>query len=203
MGSASAGMTMVLLRPHTPLTRARYAGIWGVEDRYSNWSHWQTPQEERHHHHLNAFHCSRATGVEHCLNLRRCLRTIGTAHPLVQHGNVDDSVYVFPPAFQRNSKPPGIRTRQMSTICATASQPPAETSFSPSLHERIQRSHFSGTQNALTAPAHVTMQHSFQKRKPSRCMALCFARPSRDARNSPSGVSFAGERDPDTPERTI
>ena len=40
---------------------------------------------------------------------------IGKARPLVQHGNVDDSVYVFHPAFQRNSKPPEIETWKMST----------------------------------------------------------------------------------------
>ena len=58
---------------------------------------------------------------------------------------------------------------------------------------------FSGTPSALAAPAHVTMQHPSQKRRPSRCIVLCFARPSRDARNSPSCVSFV-DRDPDTPE---
>ena len=92
---------------------------------------------------------------------------------------------------------------------ALASHLPAETSFSPSLHERsrnapsshgVVAAQFSGTQSALAAPAHVTMQHPSQKRKPSRCIVLCFARPSRDARNSPSSVSYAEDRDPDTPE---
>ena len=77
-------------------------------------------------------------------------------------------------AFPRNSKPPGIQTRQMSTTCAGVATTSGDVilNFAP---------------------------HPSQKRRPSRCIALCFARPSRDARNSPSSVSYA-DRDPDTPE---
>ena len=84
----------------------------------ANWLPWRTPHDKRRHHHLNAFHCSHVTDEKDWLNPRRPFRTIGKARPIVQHGNVDDSVYVFPPAFQRISQPPGIQTRQMSTICA-------------------------------------------------------------------------------------
>ena len=90
---------------------------------------------------------------------------------------------------------------------ALASKPPEKSrsmrevaTFLPAMGSLLRS--FSGTQSAPAAPAHVTMQHLSQKRKPSRCIVLCFARHSRDARNSPSSVTYAEDRDADNPKPT-
>ena len=147
----------------------------------ANWSPWRTPHEKRCHHHLNAFHCSHAPFARLAKNV-----------PLFNTETSTTWCASFA-AFPRNSQPPGIQTEQMSTICAGVA-----STLLPAMGSLLRS--FSGTQSALAAPAHVTMQHPSQKRKPSRCIVLCFARPSRDARNSPSSVSYAEDRDPDSPE---
>ena len=78
------------------------------------------------------------------------------ARPLVQHGNVDDSVYVFPPAFQRNSKPQEIETVKMSTTRPNVATTSGDVLLASAAWKSV-------IDIALAAPAEVTMWHPPQQ----------------------------------------
>ena len=163
---------MVLLRPPTPLTRTRYVGTRDVKDRQL-----VAPADSAR---VAAPSPSQRFSLQPC-HRRRALPQSSKVPSHDWHSTPTCSTRKRRPlgvrlsySFSRNSKPPGIQTRQMSTT-------------------RYSVATTSGDVILNFAP------HPSQKRRPSRCIALCFARPSRDARNSPSSVSYA-DRDPDTSE---